>query len=79
MIADVEANKKLHPIATELSLRGKKLNISRYFISQSHFRVSQTKTKCNRLVFSGKSLTKGNPNEYHQIIFLGKSFYNQKI
>ena len=39
MIADVEANKKLHPIVTELSLRGRKLNISRDFVSQSHFRV----------------------------------------
>ena len=79
MIADIEANKKLHPIVTEFPLRGKKLNISRDFISQSYFRVPQTKTKCNTLFFSGKYLTKENSNEYHQIILLGKSFYNQKI
>ena len=28
MIADVEENKKLNPIATELFLRGRKLNLS---------------------------------------------------
>ena len=28
MIADMESNKKLSPIATELILRGRKLNIS---------------------------------------------------
>ena len=80
MIADVEANKKLHPTVTELPLRGRKLNISCDFISQSYFRVPQTKAKCNRLFFfSGKYLTKENFNEYHQIILLGKSLYNQKI
>ena len=31
-IADVEANKKLSPIVTELVLRGRKLNISSAFI-----------------------------------------------
>ena len=51
MIADVEANKKLHPTVTELPLRGRKLNISCDFISQSYFRVPQTKTKCNRFFF----------------------------
>ena len=32
MIAHIEANKKLSPIVTELSLRGRKLNISLVFI-----------------------------------------------
>ena len=36
MIADMESNK---PIATELFLRGRKLNISFIFISQSCFKV----------------------------------------
>ena len=35
MIADMESNKKLSPIVTELFLRGRKDNISLVFISQS--------------------------------------------
>ena len=31
IIADMESNKKLSPIITELFLRGRKLNISQYF------------------------------------------------
>ena len=42
MIADMESNKKLSPIVTELILRGRKLNISLAFISQSYFKVSET-------------------------------------
>ena len=39
MIADIECNKKLSPTVTELFLRGRKLNISLVFISQSYFKV----------------------------------------
>ena len=39
MIADMKSNKKLSPIVTELSLRGRKLNISLVFISQSYCKV----------------------------------------
>ena len=35
MIADMLSNKKLNPIATELFIRGRKLNISLVFITQS--------------------------------------------
>ena len=42
MIADMESNKKLSPIDTGLFLRGRKLNISLLFISQSYFKVSKT-------------------------------------
>ena len=35
VIADMEANNKLSPIVTELFLRGRKLNISLIFISQT--------------------------------------------
>ena len=38
----MEANKKLSPTITELLLRGRKLNISDVFISQSYFKVSKT-------------------------------------
>ena len=39
MTADMEYNKKLSPIITELFLRRRKLNISLVFISQSYFKV----------------------------------------
>ena len=42
MIADMDSNKKLSPIVTELFLRGRKLNISLVFISQSYFKVPKT-------------------------------------
>ena len=42
MIADMESNKKLSLIVAELFLRGKKLNISLAFISQSYFKVPKT-------------------------------------
>ena len=35
MIADIESDKKLSPIVTELFFRGRKFNISLVFISQS--------------------------------------------
>ena len=39
MVADIFSNKKLNPIVTELFLRGRKLNISLVFITQSYFAV----------------------------------------
>ena len=42
MIADMEYNKKLSPIVSELFLRGRKLNISLVFISQSYFKAPKT-------------------------------------
>ena len=39
MIADMIHNKKLNSIVTELLIRGRKLNISLVFITQSHFKV----------------------------------------
>ena len=44
MIADMESNKILSPIVTELFLRGRKLNISLVFISQSYFKVTERNT-----------------------------------
>ena len=40
MIADMINNKKLNSIVTELFIRGRKLNISIAFITQSYFKVS---------------------------------------
>ena len=39
MIADMINNKKLDSIVTELFIRGRKLNISLVFITQSYFKV----------------------------------------
>ena len=39
MIADMINNKKLNPIVTELFIRGRKLNISMVFVTQSYFKV----------------------------------------
>ena len=39
MIADMINNNKLNPIVTELFIRGRKLNISIAFITQSHFKA----------------------------------------
>ena len=39
MIADMVSNKKLNSIVTELSIRGRKLNIFLDFIPQSYFKV----------------------------------------
>ena len=39
MIANMLSNKKPNPIVTELFIRGRKLNISLFFITQSYFAV----------------------------------------
>ena len=39
MIADMIHNRKLNSIVTKLFIRGRKLNISLVFITQSHFKV----------------------------------------
>ena len=39
MIADMINNKKLNPVVTELFIRGRKLNISIVFFTQSYFKL----------------------------------------
>ena len=41
MIADIIKNKKLNSIVTELFIRGRKINISLVFITQSYFKVPE--------------------------------------
>ena len=41
MIADITKNKKLNSIVTKLFIKGRKLNISLVFITQSYFKVSK--------------------------------------
>ena len=56
IIADMEANKKLSPMVTELLLRGRKINVSIVSISQSYIKLSPIVTelfyKEEKLVFS---------------------------
>ena len=40
-IKEHNANKKLNPIVTELFIKGRKLNISLVFITQSYFAVPE--------------------------------------
>ena len=39
MIAGIINNKKINPVVTELCIRGRKVNISIVFITQSYFKV----------------------------------------
>ena len=45
MIADIINNKTLNPIATELFIGGRKLNISIVFITQSYFKLTKENYK----------------------------------
>ena len=51
MIADMINNKKLNPIVTELFIRGRKLNISIVFITESYFKVPKD-VRTNSTYFS---------------------------
>ena len=42
MTIDMSINKKFNPIVTELFIRGRKLNISLVFITQSYFGVPKS-------------------------------------
>ena len=64
MVADMESNKKLSPKFTELFLRGRKLNISLVFISQSYFKVPKSiRLKMKHIILSWKFLTRENSNK----------------
>ena len=61
MIASMTANKKLCTIVAGLFPRGRKLNISLAFISQSYFKVSKTiRFNSTHIILSWKFLTKEN-------------------
>ena len=66
MIADMLSNKKLNPIVTELFIRGKKLNVSLVFITQSYLAVP----KAIRLNATPYSILKiPNEQELQEIAF----------
>ena len=75
MIADMINNKNLNPIETELFIRGRKLNISLVFITQSYFKV----LKDVRLNTNHFFITKiGNKRELQQIVLNHLSDINIK-
>ena len=49
MIADMINNKNLNSIVTELFIRGRKLNISLVFITQSYFKVQKDVRQTNSI------------------------------
>ena len=64
MIAVMINNNKLNPIVTELFIRGRKLNISILFITQSYFKVPKV-VRLNSTHFFIMKLT--NKRELQQI------------
>ena len=75
MIADMINNKKLNSIVTELFIRGRKLNISIVFITQSYFKVSKDVT----LNFTHFFIMKiPNKREFQQIALNYSSGINSK-
>ena len=64
MIADMINNNKLNPIVTELFIRGRKLNISIVFITQSYFKVPKD-VRLNFTLFFKMKIP--NKREFQQI------------
>ena len=65
MIADIINNKELNSVVTELFIRGRKLDISIFFITQSYFKVPKY-VRLNTITFlSLKFLIKENFNKLH--------------
>ena len=64
MIADMIHNKKLNSIVTELFIRGRKLNISLVFITQSYFKIPKdVRLKTTHFFLSQKFQIKANFNK----------------
>ena len=73
MIADMIQNKKLNSINTELFIRGRKLNISLGFITQSYFKVPKDFRLNSTHLFVTKMLRKTGLHQIainHQILVL---------
>ena len=62
MIADMIHNKKLDSIVTELFIRGRKLNISLVFVTQSYFKIPKDVRLNTTHFFSQKFRIKENFN-----------------
>ena len=68
MIADSLSNEKLNPIVTELFIRGRKLNFSLVFITQSYFAVQKMLDQIQHTILLWKFQTKENFDKLHLII-----------
>ena len=75
MIADMIHNKKLNSIVTELFIRGRKLNISIAFITQSYFKVPKDVRLTTSLFFIAKI---PNKRELQQIAINNSSDISSK-
>ena len=78
MIAGMIHNKKLNSIVTELSIRGRKLNISLVFIAQSYFKVPKDVRLNTSHFVKAKITNKGehNPIANHSSEINTKDFVN---
>ena len=65
MIDDMINNKKFNPVVTELFIRGRKLNISIVFITQSYFKLLEYFTLNSAHFFIMKIPKKENFNKLH--------------
>ena len=75
IIADMIHNKKLNSIVTELFIRGRKLNISLVFITQSYFKVPKDVMLNTGHLFIAKI---PNKRELQQIVINHSSDINTK-
>ena len=75
MIADMINNKKLNSLVTELFIRGRKLNISLVFITQSYFQIPKD-VRLNSTHFSIMKIP--NKREFQQIALNHSSGINSK-
>ena len=73
--ADMESNKKSSPKVTELFLRGRNLNISLVFISQSYFKVPKTIRLNASQYFIMKIF---NNRELQQIASIERTYYKNE-
>ena len=67
VIADMLSNKKRNPTVTELFIRGRKLDISQIFITQSYFSVAKNIRLNSTHYFIMKSPTSRNFNKSYFI------------
>ena len=75
LFADMISNKKLNPIVTDLFIRGRKLNISLVFITQSYFKVPKDVRLNSTYFFIMKT---PNKRELQQIALNHSSDINSK-
>ena len=66
MIVNMVSNRKLNPILTELFIRGRKLNISLLFTTQSYFAVAKN-IRLNSTYYSIRKIP--NERQLQQIAF----------